>query len=202
MRNVELKTARHARRVLDLVTRELDADQDAKAAALAALTADTLQEFARTVMRAAHVEGLLVGNLTATEAMDIGDAVRAKLPGVAVAPDAWPRKRVAALPIGSRLVSVNAVNAEEANNVTHFYFQIGPSTLETRAMVRYKSHLSRASFFSSLRDTTMVVRTPPPKKGSLTHAIRLMCVCRAGVRGGGFDERKNLDPGTSRFFVW
>ena len=133
--NLCLNPARHAKRALEVLLKQKDATQEDKANALQEMTAADLQAFADGIWQHAHVESLMIGNLTKDEACDVGERIRACLPGAPIPDNSWPETRIARVPQGAHLFSIKAINADETNNVVLYYFQLGESTWRGRAFI-------------------------------------------------------------------
>ena len=149
--NLCLNPSRHAKRTLEIVLKQKDATQDDKAKALQAMTANDLQAFADFAWSHAHVESLMIGNLTADEARNVGHRVRQLLPGSAIPDGSWPETRVTQIPPGAHLFSISALNEDETNNVVLYHFQIGVSTWEERAFMILMQSLMAERLFDQLR---------------------------------------------------
>ena len=149
--NLCLNPARHATRSLEVLLKNKDATQDDKARALQAMTASDLQAFVDGIWEQAHVEALMIGNVTKEEACSIGANVRECLPGAPIAENAWPEMRMATVPTGTHLFSVKAINDDETNSVVCFHFQIGESTWLGRAFVILMKSLMHEKLFDQLR---------------------------------------------------
>ena len=80
LKNFCLKPGRQARVLLHQLLKRREFFEDEKFAALESMTPDTLQEFVHSVWNGgAHVEGLVVGNVTQDEALAMGASIRNSL---------------------------------------------------------------------------------------------------------------------------
>jgi len=149
--NLCLNPARHAKRALEVLLKQKDATQEDKANALQEMTAADLQAFADGIWQHAHVESLMIGNLTKDEACDVGERIRACLPGAPIPDNSWPETRIARVPQGAHLFSIKAINADETNNVVLYYFQLGESTWRGRAFIILMQSLMHEKLFDQLR---------------------------------------------------
>ena len=149
--NLCLTPAKHAKRTLEILLKQKDATQEDKAKALQSMTASDLQTFIDGVWEQAHVETLMIGNLSDDEARSVGESVRSCLPGIAIEEGAWPETRIASVPMGAHLFSVKAINDDETNNVVCYYFQLGESTWRGRAFIILMQSLMQEKLFDQLR---------------------------------------------------
>ena len=123
-----------------------------KIAALESCDAAALRTFAdRVWSAAAHVEGLVIGNVTAEEALEMGAMVRACLRGGPVPADEFPGRRVAVVPPGDARFAVPTQNPEEGTNVVYAYYQHGIATHELRAVTLLVHQLMGEKLFDQLR---------------------------------------------------
>ena len=95
LKNYGLKPGRQARSLLHQLLKRREASEASKIAALEAMEPEALTRFARAAWTgAAHVEGLVIGNVTAEEALAMGASIRESFASSApVAADAFPRAK-------------------------------------------------------------------------------------------------------------
>ena len=84
---------------------------------------------------AAHVEGLVIGNVTAEEALAMGASIRESFASSApVAADAFPAREIAIVPAGDTRFALETPNPEEGTNVVYVYYQNDVGTHASRAV--------------------------------------------------------------------
>mmetsp|Transcript_29866 Transcript_29866/g.74068 ORF Transcript_29866/g.74068 Transcript_29866/m.74068 type:complete len:953 (+) Transcript_29866:90-2948(+) len=151
-RNHGLKPGRQARSLLYQTLMERNAGELDKLAALEKITVGMMRDFAAAVWgAAAHVEGLVIGNVTAEEALGLGEMIRKTLKGAPIAPDAFPTRRITVIPPGDARFAIACQNPEESTNVVYSYFQLGVSTYHMRAMLLLVQQLMGEKLFDQLR---------------------------------------------------
>ena len=152
LKNYGLKPGRQARALLLRLLKQREDSEAVKIAALEAMDAAALRHFASSVWSAAaHVEGLVVGNVTAEDALAMGASIRAKLRGGPIAPDAFPERRIAVVPPGDARFAVPTQNPEEGTNVVYAYYQHGVATHDIRATSLLVHQLIGEKLFDQLR---------------------------------------------------
>lgn len=152
LKNYGLKPGRQARSILHQLLKEREDSEARKIAALESCDAAALRTFAERVWSAAaHVEGLIIGNVTAEEALEMGAMIRGCLRGGSIPADEFPRRRVAVVPPGDARFAVPAQNPEEGTNVVYVYYQHGVATHELRAVTLLVHQLMGEKLFDQLR---------------------------------------------------
>ena len=151
-KNYGLKPGRQARSLLHQLMKDREDSELVKMAALEKVTPASLREFVHGIWSAAsHVEGLIVGNVTADEALAMGAVIRGTLRGGKVEPDDFPTRRCTVVPPGDARFAIPAQNPEEGTNVVYCYYQHGPSTHELRAIGLLAQQLMSEKCFDQLR---------------------------------------------------
>ena len=151
-KNYGLKPGRQARSLLHQLLKEREDSELAKMAALERVTPASLREFVNGVWSAAsHVEGLVVGNVTADEALAMGAMIRGTLRGGKVGAGDFPARQITVVPPGDARFAIPTQNPEEGTNVVYCYYQHGPSTYETRAVGLLAQQLMSEKCFDQLR---------------------------------------------------
>ena len=152
LKNYGLKPGRQAASLLRQLLKEREDSEMKKLEALEKCTCQMLQEFTAAVWgAAAHVEGLIIGNVTADEALEMGKMIRGTLRGGPIAPDAFPTRRVTVIPQGDTRFALPSQNPEEGTNVVYVHYQYGVSTYELRAMLLLVNQLIGEKLFDQLR---------------------------------------------------
>jgi secreted Zn-dependent insulinase-like peptidase len=152
LKNYGLKPGRQAHSLLHELLKEREDSEAAKLAALEKCTAQMLRDFAAAVWSSAsHVEGLIIGNVTAEEALAMGAMIRGTLKGGPIAPDAFPTRRVTKIPRGDTRFALSTQNPEEGTNVVYVHFQHGVSTYALRATLLMVHQLMGEKLFDQLR---------------------------------------------------
>jgi nardilysin len=153
LKNYGLKPGRQARSLLHQLLKRREASESSKIAALEAMEPETLTQFARAAWQgAAHVEGLIIGNVTAEEALEMGASVReAFIKSAPVAAEAFPKKEIAVVPPGDTRFALAAQNPEEGTNVVYVYYQHGVCTHDNRAVSLLVHQLIGEKLFDQLR---------------------------------------------------
>ena len=151
-KNYGLKPGRQARSLLHQLMKDREDSELVKMAALEKVTPASLREFVHGIWSAAsHVEGLIVGNVTADEALAMGAVIRGTLRGGKVEPDDFPTRRCTVVPPGDARFAIPTQNPEEGTNVVYCYYQHGPSTHELRAIGLLAQQLMSEKCFDQLR---------------------------------------------------
>ena len=153
LKNYGLKPGRQARSLLHQLLKRRETCEASKIAALEAMEPETLTQFARAAWTgAAHVEGLIIGNVTTEEAMEMGASVRESFASSApVAADAFPKREIAVVPTGDTRFALAAQNPEEGTNVVYVYYQHDICTHESRAVTLLVHQLIGEKLFDQLR---------------------------------------------------
>ena len=152
LKNYGLKPGRQARSLLHQLLKEREEGEMQKLAALETCTVQMLRDFARGIWgAAAHVEGLIIGNVTAEEALEMGEMVRGTLRGGVIAPADFPTTRVAEVPCGDARFALSTQNPEEGTNVVYVHYQHGVSTHSLRALLLMVHQLMGEKLFDQLR---------------------------------------------------
>ena len=112
LKNYGLKPGRQARSLLHQLLKDREASEQSKIDALERLTSDALRAFARAAWSAAaHVEGLVIGNVTADEALRDGrDRFAERSRARRSRADAFPTRRITHRPPRRR--ALRAADAE------------------------------------------------------------------------------------------
>ena len=153
LKNYGLKPGRQARSLLHQLLKRREASEASKIAALEAMEPEALTRFARAAWTgAAHVEGLVIGNVTAEEALAMGASIRESFASSApVAADAFPAREIAVVPAGDTRFALETQNPEEGTNVVYVYYQHDVCTHESRAMSLLVHQLIGEKLFDQLR---------------------------------------------------
>ena len=152
LKNYGLKPGRQARSLLHQLLKDREASEQSKIDALERLTSDALRAFARAAWSAAaHVEGLVIGNVTADEACAMGEMIRGTLKGGPIARDAFPTRRITIVPPGDARFATPTQNPEEGTNVVYAYYQHGVASHELRGMHLLVHQLMAEKLFDQLR---------------------------------------------------
>jgi secreted Zn-dependent insulinase-like peptidase len=153
LKNYGLKPGRQARSLLHQLLKRREASEASKIAALEAMEPEALTRFARAAWTgAAHVEGLVIGNVTAEEALAMGASIRESFASSApVAADAFPAREIAIVPAGDTRFALETQNPEEGTNVVYVYYQHDVCTHESRAMSLLVHQLIGEKLFDQLR---------------------------------------------------
>ena len=153
LKNYGLKPGRQARSLLHQLLKRREASEASKIAALEAMEPEALTRFARAAWTgAAHVEGLVIGNVTAEEALAMGASIRESFASsTPVAADAFPAREIAIVPAGDTRFALETQNPEEGTNVVYVYYQHDVCTHESRAMSLLVHQLIGEKLFDQLR---------------------------------------------------
>jgi nardilysin len=150
---------------------------------LEAISAADIRAFLPVLLKESHIESLIFGNVTQTEAISLGEAARAALGAVSTAtandlclhlPD----------PSCSWLLHAPVINAEEENSAIEVYFQCGPSDdARARAVMDCIDQLVYEPCYDTLRTKEQLGYTVSSGP-RLTHGIAGFCVVvQSGVHG-------------------
>lgn len=153
LKNSGLRPGRQARSLLHQLLKKRESSEGSKIAALELLDHETLTNFVNQVWNSnAHVEGLIVGNVTADEALQMGSSIRNSLKNSApIAVDSFPKREIVNVPCGDARFSLSTQNPEEGTNVVYVYYQHGPCTHNSRAVTLLVHQLIGEKLFDQLR---------------------------------------------------
>ena len=153
LKNHGLKPGRQARSLLHQLLKRREASELSKIAALEQMEPEHLARFAKEVWNGgAHVEGLVIGNVSVDEALAIGDTIRKSLTMSApIAAEDFPRREIAVVPAGDARFALSAQNPEESTNVVYVYYQHSVCTHENRALTLLVHQLIGEKLFDQLR---------------------------------------------------
>ena len=146
--------------------------------------------------RGNHLELLVQGNVSASEAMTLARAARAALPpfseweqknpnsSLLLPASRRPEERVALLPRGSsHLLRAPTLNPHEPNSVVEVYFQLGPDTPRARAVLDLVAHAAAEPCYNRLRTREQLGYSVHAGARS-THGVLGYCVVVVSSGGG------------------
>ena len=163
--------------------------------------------------RGNHLELLVQGNVSASEAAALARAARAALPpfqessssssspSPLLLPAACrPEERVALLPRGSsHLLRAPTLNPDEPNSVVEVYFQLGPDTPRARAVLDLVAHAAAEPCYNRLRTREQLGYSVHAGARS-THGVLGYCV--VVVSSGGENGEHSPEHVDARIDAW
>jgi len=159
--------------------------------------------------RGNHLELLVQGNVSASEASALARAARAALPPFEESSNSSPlllpaalrpEERVSLLPRGtSHLLRAPALNPDEPNSVVEVYFQLGPDTPRARAVLDLVAHAAAEPCYNRLRTREQLGYSVHAGARS-THGVLGYCV--VVVSSGGEKGEHSPDHVDGRIDAW
>ncbi|PVD22973.1 hypothetical protein C0Q70_16233 [Pomacea canaliculata] len=118
---------------------------------VSSLTQSMLMNFYHDFLQSVYVEGLVIGNFTAEEAVKIAHLAQNKICKKPLPPEMLPLKRLYQLPIGDLQCRVRGVNRQDTNSIVTSYYQMGPGTIREACLNELLSMRMKEPCFNYLR---------------------------------------------------
>ena len=182
-RNANMKPMKHASYLrLRVLKAQLWPIEDVRKE-LESTTAADVRSFLPTLLKDAHVEALIFGNVTAKEACTLGESARAALSAVGTS-ILGDRALCLPRPFSSLLVRASVVNSDEENSALESYYQCGLSgDAVGRALLDLVDQIIYEPCYDTLRTKEQLGYTVSSGP-RLTHGVSAFCVVvQSGVHG-------------------
>jgi len=115
------------------------------------LSLDQLKQFIKDFRGHAFIQGLVQGNITSKQAMEIDNKVRSSLGFKPLHPEAQTQLRCKEVAHGSHLVQVDGFNSGDANTLVTNYYQAGPGGIREHTILEIVCTLMEEPVFDTLR---------------------------------------------------
>ncbi|TRY68749.1 hypothetical protein TCAL_02496 [Tigriopus californicus] len=120
-------------------------------AVVSELKLDEVRDFAQKFRSEIFIHGLVQGNLTEVEALEIYDLVKGKMKAKPISNGTIPELRCRALPTGKKIVRVAGLNPLDGNTGVTNYYQFAPGNLKSHALLELANTIMEEPVFDRLR---------------------------------------------------